>query len=263
VVLRIQISAGLDPDDAAINQPFVFACPLCRAGQHGVLHGGEGMPHLSGEDFDLIDGDVTGADPVVSVATDVPVHASLSGGRADEPLLTPYMKAVSMVGPESASDVVESVAHLRNMRENALPFLRRGLERYAAGDPVGALAAASGVFRGAQLSKKQVEPGAFLRAFLQDVYRPLGGAQVIDAAARESAEVRAEAHARDGAAAGALEAALVAGALPEHRRRVLDAAVAFCRTSTQCRQLSGPSCSSPGCRSKTCARSGSCATTSM
>lgn len=60
---------------------------------HGALHGGHLSPMLAGEDFDVADAEAAPDDLVVSIATDVPVHASLSGGRADDVLLTPTSKS--------------------------------------------------------------------------------------------------------------------------------------------------------------------------
>lgn len=146
LVLRIQISAGLSPDDPRTAQPFLFACPACRSGMHGALHGGQLSPSLAGEDFDVADGEAAADDLVVSIATDVPVHASLTGGRADDVLLTPYIKVVAMIGPEVAAEVVEAVGTLRGLREAGLPYLRRGVDRYLEGDESGAIEAAAAAF---------------------------------------------------------------------------------------------------------------------
>lgn len=179
---------------------------------------------LAGEDFDVGDAEAAPEDLVVSIATDVPVHASLSGGRADDVLLTPYIKVVSMIGPEVAAEVVEAVGTLHGLREGALPHLRRGVDRYLEGDPSGAIDAAAAAFedRPADLP---LEPAPLFRAFLDDLYRPLDGADAIDAAIAETEGIIRAAEARDATATVALLGALESGPLLEHRRRVLDTAL--------------------------------------
>jgi hypothetical protein len=191
---------------------------------HGALHGGDLSPSLGGEDFDVADGEAAPDDLVVSVATDVPVHASLTGGRADDVLLTPYIKVVSMIGPEVAAEVVEAVGTLRGLRERALPYLRRGVDRYLEGDLSGAIDAAAAAFEDRPAEVK-VEAAPLLRAFLEDLYQPLGGTDAIDAALAETEGIVHAAEARDPTATAALLGALERGPLPEHRRRVLDTAL--------------------------------------
>ena len=224
LVLRIQISAGLSPDDPRTVQPFLFACPACRSGMHGALHGGQLSPSLAGEDFDVADAEAAADDLVVSIATDVPVHASLTGGRADDVLLTPYIKVVSMIGSEVAAEVVEAVGTLRGLREAALPYLRRAVDRYLEGDLSGAIDAAAAAFEDRPAAVK-LEAAPLLRAFLEDLYRPLGGADAIDSAIAETEGIVRAAEARDATATAALLGALESGPLPEHRRRVLDTAL--------------------------------------
>ena len=190
----------------------------------GALHGGQRSPTLAGEDFDVADGEAASDDLVVSIATDVPVHASLTGGRADAVLLTPYIKVVSMIGPEVAAEVVEAVGTLRGLREAALPYFRRGVDRYLEGDVSGAIDAAAMAF-GDRPAEVRVEAAPLLRAFLEDLYRPLGRADAIDTAIAETEGIVHAAEARDAAATAALLAALESGPLQEHRRRVLDTAL--------------------------------------
>lgn len=191
---------------------------------HGALHGGHLSPMLAGEDFDVADAEAAPDDLVVSIATDVPVHASLTGGRADDVLLTPYIKVVSMIGPEVAAEVVEAVGTLHGLREASLPYLRRGVDRYLEGDLSGAIDAAAAAFedRPAELT---LEPAPLFRAFLDDLYRPLGGADAIHAAIAETEGIVRAAEARDATATAASLGALESGPLPEHRRRVLDTAL--------------------------------------
>jgi hypothetical protein len=224
LVLRIQISAGLSPDDPRTVQPFLFACPACRSGMHGALHGGQLSPSLGGEDFDIADEEPAADDLVVSIATDVPVHPSLTGGRGDDVLLTPYIKVVSLVGPELAAEVVEAAGTLHRLREAVLPYLRRGVDRYLQGDLAGAIDAVAAAVED-RPAVVTLEAAPLLRAFLEDLYRPLGGADAIDAAIAETEETLGAAQVRDAAAAAALRGALDSGPLPEHRRRVLDTAL--------------------------------------
>ncbi|HWO93390.1 MAG TPA: hypothetical protein VNL92_01360 [Dehalococcoidia bacterium] len=179
---------------------------------------------LAGEDFDVADGEAAPEDLVVSIATDVPVHASLTGGRADDILLTPYIKVVSMIGPEVAAEVVDAVGKLRGLREAALPYLRRGVDRYLEGDLPGAIDAAAAAFEDRPAEIK-LEAATLLRAFLEDLYQPLGGADAIDAAIAETEAIIRAAKARDATATAALLTALESGPLQEHRRRVLDTAL--------------------------------------
>lgn len=191
---------------------------------HGALHGGQLSPLLAGEDFDVADGEAAPDDLVVSVATDVPVHASLTGSRADDVLLTPYIKVVSMIGPEVAAEVVEAVGTLRGLRETGLPYLRRGIDRYLEDDLSGAIDAAAAAFKDRPAEVK-VEAAPLLRAFLEDLYQPLGGANAIDAAIAETEAIVRAAEVRDATATAALLGALESGPLQEHRRRVLDTAL--------------------------------------
>lgn len=191
---------------------------------HGALHGGQSSPSLAGEDFDAADGEAAPGDLVVSIATDVPVHASLSGGRADDVLLTSYIKVVSMIGPEVAAEVVEAVGTLRGLREAASPYLRRGVDRYLEGDLSGAIDAAAAAFED-RPTEVNLEAGPLLRAFLEDLYRPLGGGDAIDAALAETEAIARAAEARNATATAALLGALESGPLPEHRKRVLDTAL--------------------------------------
>ena len=76
MVLRIQVGGGLSPFDTAGVQPFVFACPHCRAETHGRLNAvaAEDSPHLGSEDFELTLAEERPDDIAVAVASDVPVH---------------------------------------------------------------------------------------------------------------------------------------------------------------------------------------------
>ena len=125
------------PEDLAIDQPFVFACPSCHTGLRAKLHNAPGgLASLTSEDIELVtDAQEDPDDIAVTVATDVPVHLSLLRGRAGESMLTPFIQMTSSLSQESLHALLPRIGVLRHLRTEYFPVLRRAALAFSRGEP--------------------------------------------------------------------------------------------------------------------------------
>lgn len=226
LVLRIQVAAGLSPFVVGGVQAFVFACPHCRSGIHGKLNSEiDKPPLLQGEDFDVAHEQEDPADTAVTVATDLPVHSSLIGYPARQQKMTPFIQLTRSLDSEVFVGLMTSIGQVRQLRELAFPYVRRASSFFMRGDLTGMKSALLDA-PNTDDDFAEVELGQMLGVAFADIYEPLEDPSLSRAAAVESARMVEDTRLADGPALTQLLTDLEKGPLPEHRKRVLDTALA-------------------------------------
>ncbi len=192
---------------------------------HGKLHANKAAsPGLHGDDFELLQEPEAGSEYVVSVATDVPVHGSLSGVPASQQLLTPFIQLVSSIGNEAAYNLMQSVGRARGLRESAFAHIRRAANAYANGDSAGVVRAISAAVGAPAPPSQSVDAAELLRVAFVDMYGPIESAGGVGAAAAEAAAIVDAARQADAAGVTTLFHEMQAAGYLEHRRKLLDIA---------------------------------------
>jgi hypothetical protein len=207
------------------RQPFVFACPNCKAAIHGTFQATlDPMSfHTESDDVEL----TVAEDPdglAVAVATDLPVHVGLIGVNGAAALISPFILASQELGLEEAARVVDSVDKLRVLREHLFSPARRAAEFWAERDAKGLKTALRTAPGGDGIDWSEITPMERFDELLGALYEPLERPGLREPYAEEFlaySKVALDDHPR---ALMALFADFDGGPLPEHRRRVVQAA---------------------------------------
>jgi hypothetical protein len=229
LVLRIQVSSTMSPDDPGSVQPFVFACPNCEAGIRGKLHAvvGARQPNLVSEDFTVVvDGHEDPEDKAVTVATDLPVPLSLMRGRAGDVMLTPFIQMTSSLGIGATAGLMGRIGGVRSLRDEAFPSLRRAGLAFVRGD----LAGVTRTLMDNEPAEShdflaKLPPAVLLGMAFMRSYGPIEDEDLIEGARAELARTMEEAAKADSASLVGLLTALQAAGVTEHSNRVIDTAL--------------------------------------
>lgn len=218
-MLRITVAGGL--------QQFVFACPHCRSEIHGTFYAQVAEPfELRSEDFELLDTEQEQPETLcVPVTTDMPVHTSLVGVRADAVAVTPFIQLASTVGSGVLSEVMPRIERLRALRSEVFPHLRRGASQFTQGDLSGVADALGRAPGGADIDFEVEDPVDVLGVAFAGMYAPFEDTGLREEAAKEWAKTFGAARVADEPALRSLYVEVEAGPLVEHRARVIDTAV--------------------------------------
>lgn len=218
-MLRITVAGGL--------QQFVFACPHCRSEVHGTFYAQVGEPfELRSEDLKLLDTEQEQPGTLcVPVTTDLPVHTSLVGARADAVPITPFVKFASTLGSDVLDEVMPRIERLRALRSEVFPHLRRAASQFTQGDLAGVADALRRAPGGADIDFSAEDPVDVLGVVLAGMYAPFEDTDIREEAAKEWATILGAAREADERTLREVYAEFESGSLLEHRARVVDTSI--------------------------------------
>lgn len=227
LVVRVQVSASMSPDDPTSAMAFVAPCPHCGVLLHARLvstPGQQAMVALLSDDVSQVDLDPEAVAPTLTVATDVPVHVDLVRGSSDQVALTPFIRLGFALKEDAKRRLASRVGSITQRHEHRFPVLRRSVDAFNRLR----LDESARLILGPEASDQSLSaiPPAVLLGFeFKQFFEPLGAASVVEAGRIELYELAHSAAKRNPAALLAENKAMWERGLERHRTDVLNKAV--------------------------------------